>query len=281
MQRYLRKHPSLQAWLLVLPAGSWLFIFFLAPLAIVLVYSFLERGTYGGVEWVFTLDNFKRVFDSLYLETFLKSGYIALLTTLLTLAIGYPIAYFIATRPEKQRGTLLMALMIPFWTNFLIRTYAWLTLLRTNTGLINVTLMNWGLIDKPLSLYGNTFAIGWAWVTGWLPRNGFGPIYAALARLGTTTWVEACPKKIYPPKGKKGFRRKNFPRFPYPGGARARTRGLNPQIEALEPRNLRGEKPKMGKYIRKNFGGRRAPGKRNLRRSIWGTPIFVPRGKQF
>jgi len=104
MQRYLRKHPDLQAWLLLIPAGGWLFIFFLAPLAIVLVYSFLERGTYGGVEWVFTLENFQRVFDPLYLNTFLRSAYIALLTTLITMLIGYPIAYFIATRPEKQRG---------------------------------------------------------------------------------------------------------------------------------------------------------------------------------
>ena len=207
MQRYLRKHPDLQAWLLILPAGGWLFIFFLAPLAIVLVYSFLERGTYGGVEWIFTLENFQRVFDPLYLNTFLKSAYIALLTTLITMLIGYPIAYFIATRPEKQRGTLLLMLMIPFWTNFLIRTYAWLTLLRNNTGLINVTLMNWGIIDEPLSLYGNTFAIVLGLVYGWLPDMIL-PIYAALARLDHSL-VEAA-EDLYAP-GPKVFRRIIFP----------------------------------------------------------------------
>ena len=182
MQRYLRKHPSLQAWLLLIPAGGWLFIFFLAPLAIVLVYSFLERGTYGGVEWAFTTENFQRVFDMLYLGTFLSSAKIALLTTVIAMLVGYPIAYFIATRPQKMRGTLLMMLMIPFWTNFLIRTYAWLTLLRTNTGLINVTLMNLGIIDAPLPLFGNTFAIVLGLVYGWLPDMIL-PIYAALDRL--------------------------------------------------------------------------------------------------
>lgn len=207
MQRYLRKHPSLQAWLLLIPAGGWLFIFFIAPLAIVLVYSFLERGTYGGVEWAFTIENFKRVFDSLYLSTFLSSAKIALLTTVIALLVGYPIAYFIATRPPKMRSTLLLALMVPFWTNFLIRTYAWLTLLRTNTGLINVTLMNWGIIDEPLSLYGNTFAIVLGLVYGWLPDMIL-PIYAALDRLDHSL-VEAADD-LYAP-GTQVFRRIIFP----------------------------------------------------------------------
>ena len=207
MQRYLRKHPSLQAWLLLIPAGGWLIIFFLAPLAIVLVYSFLERGTYGGVEWTFTIENFKRVFDMLYLGTFLNSAKIALLTTVIALLVGYPIAYFIATRPPKMRSTLLLALMVPFWTNFLIRTYAWLTLLRTNTGLINVTLMDLGIIDEPLALFGNTFAIVLGLVYGWLPDMIL-PIYAALDRLDHSL-VEAA-EDLYAP-GTKVFRRIIFP----------------------------------------------------------------------
>ncbi len=207
MQRFLRKHPSLQAWLLLIPAGGWLFIFFLAPLAIVLVYSFLERGTYGGVVWTFTTENFQRVFDMLYLGTFLSSAKIALLTTVIAMLVGYPIAYFIATRPQKTRGTLLMMLMIPFWTNFLIRTYAWLTLLRTNTGLINVTLMNLGIIDDPLPLFGNTFAIVLGLVYGWLPDMIL-PIYAALDRLDHSL-VEAA-EDLYA-SGWKTFFRVIFP----------------------------------------------------------------------
>lgn len=182
MQEKFRRFPALRAWLLLLPATLWLVIFFMAPLVIVLVYSFLERGTYGGVIWNFTLENFQRVFDMLYFSTFLRSVYIALLTTLITLLLGYPLGYFIATRPPKRRYTLLLLLMIPFWTNFLIRTYAWLTLLRTNTGLINTMLISWGLIQEPLPLFGNDFAIVLGLVYGWLPDMIL-PIYAALDRL--------------------------------------------------------------------------------------------------
>ncbi len=178
----LRRHPELQAWLILAIPVIFLLIFFMAPLLIVFVYSFLERGKYGGVEWVFTLDNIRRVFDPLYFKTFLRSFYIAIVTTLITLGLGYPLAYFIAKSPPSRRNALVFALMIPFWTNFLIRTYAWVMLLRTHTGLINVTLMNWGLIDKPLPLYGNDFAIILGLVYGWLPVMVL-PIYAALERL--------------------------------------------------------------------------------------------------
>jgi spermidine/putrescine transport system permease protein len=153
-----------------------------APLVIVLIYAFLERGTYGGVIWIFTVENFQRVFDPLYLDTFLRSVYIAIITTFFCLLIGFPLAFYIATRPQRKRNALLLALMIPFWTNFLIRTYAWLTLLRTNTGLINVSLMSLGLINKPLPLFGNDFAIILGLVYGWLPDMVL-PLYAALERL--------------------------------------------------------------------------------------------------
>jgi spermidine/putrescine transport system permease protein len=182
MQRTLHRFPSLRAWLLLSPAALWLFIFFIAPLIIVFVYGFLERGTYGGVIWNFNLENFQRVFDQLYLNTFLRSVYIALLTTIICMLAGFPLAYFIATRPPERRNTLLLALMIPFWTNFLIRTYAWLTILRTNTGLINTMLTSLGIIDKPLPLFGNDFAIVLGLVYGWLPDMVL-PIYVALERL--------------------------------------------------------------------------------------------------
>ncbi|NOY99519.1 MAG: ABC transporter permease [Chloroflexi bacterium] len=185
MQRLFARYPALRAWLLLLPAATWLFIFFIAPLFIVLVYSFLERGTYGGVVWQFSLENFRRTFDSLYFSTFLRSFYIAAVTTFICLLLGFPLAYYISTRPPQRRSTLILALMIPFWTNFLIRTYAWLTLLRTNTGLINVSLMSLGIIDKPLPLFGNDFAIILGLVYGWLPDMVL-PIYATLERLDTS-----------------------------------------------------------------------------------------------
>ena len=197
MQQTLRRRPALAAWLLLAPAALWLILFFILPLLIVIVYSFLGRGTYGGVIWEFTLENVQRVFDKLYLHTFFRSSYIALLTTIICLILGYPLAYFIATRPKERRNTLLLALMIPFWTNFLIRTYAWLTLLRTNTGLINVGLMSAGLIKDPLPLFGNDFAIVLGLVYGWLPDMVL-PIYAALERLDHSL-LEAANDLYAPP----------------------------------------------------------------------------------
>ncbi len=207
MTEQLRRHPELQAWLILAIPVVFLLIFFMAPLLIVFVYSFLERGKYGGVEWVFTLDNIRRVFDPLYFKTFVRSFYIAIVTTLVTLVLGYPLAYFIAKSPPGRRNALVFLLMIPFWTNFLIRTYAWLTLLRTHTGLINVTLMNLGIIQKPLPLYGNDFAIILGLVYGWLPVMVL-PIYAALERLDESL-LEAA-RDLYA-SSFKAFRRVTWP----------------------------------------------------------------------
>lgn len=184
MEHSLRRFPALRAWLLLTPSVLWLGLFFVAPLLIVLTYSFFQRDTLGGVTWRFTLENYGRIFDPLYLNTFVRSLYIATATTLICLLMGFPLAYFIATRPARWRSTLLVALIIPFWTNFLIRMYAWLSLLRTNTGLINVMLMSLGVIEEPLPLFGNDFAIIVGLVYGWLPDMVL-PIYAALERLDT------------------------------------------------------------------------------------------------
>jgi spermidine/putrescine transport system permease protein len=177
-----RRTQSLTAWLLLLPNTAWLFLFFMLPLLVVLAYSFMQRATYGGIVTTLTLENYSRAFDPLYFSALLRSLYIAATTTLICLLVAYPMAYCIATRPPKYRNILILALMLPFWTNFLIRTYAWLTLLRTNTGLINVSLMSLGLIEAPLPLFGNDFAIILGLVYSWLPTMTL-PIYASLERL--------------------------------------------------------------------------------------------------
>lgn len=199
MESTLRRRPALRAWLLLAPAATWLIVFFVAPLFIVLVYSFLQRGEFGSVEWSFSLENYQRVFDPLYFNTFLRSLSIAVVTTVICLVLGFPLAYFIATRPQRWRNALLIALIIPFWTNFLIRTYAWLALLRTNTGLINVTLMNLGLIQEPLPIFGNDFAIILGLVYAWLPDMVL-PLYAALERLDRSL-IEAAGD-LYAPRSK-------------------------------------------------------------------------------
>jgi len=121
---------------LIFPSAFWLTVFFSAPLVIVLIYSFLQKGTYGGVEWNFNLENYGRFFDPLYLAIFGRSFRIAAITTLLCFIFGYPLAYFIARRPPRWRNFLILLLMVPFWTNFVVRTYAW-KLILSNEGFLN------------------------------------------------------------------------------------------------------------------------------------------------
>jgi spermidine/putrescine transport system permease protein len=137
---------------------GWLALFLVLPCAIVFVYSFFERGTYGGIDYVFTVENYVRAADPLYLSIFLASAKIAAVTTLAALVVGYPAAYLIATAPKQWQTTLLILVMLPFWSNYLIRTYAWIVLLNRE-GLINNGLQEIGLIGEPLPLLYNQFAI--------------------------------------------------------------------------------------------------------------------------
>ncbi len=186
---------------LIFPSLFWLIIFFLIPLLIVSAMSFGQRGTYGGVEWELTIENFIRLFDPLYMRIFARSIAIALITTVICLLIGYPLAYWIAVQPAERRNTLLMLLMIPFWTNFLVRTYAWILILRDH-GIINSfltgALHSWvqslahalptslwqPLLDataNPLPLFGTNLAIILGLVYGWFPDMVL-PCYAAIER---------------------------------------------------------------------------------------------------
>ncbi|MGK7918787.1 MAG: ABC transporter permease [Trichodesmium sp.] len=166
--------------ILLFPATIWLLIFFIIPLIIVLIYSFLERGTYGGVIWQFTLNNYQRLAQGIYWSIFFRSLSIALTTTIICLLIGYPLAYFIATIKPPWRNILLMLVIIPFWTNFLVRTYAWIVLLRTE-GVFNVALESLKLIDEPLTLLFTPFAVVVGLVYGYLPFMIL-PLYSTLER---------------------------------------------------------------------------------------------------
>ncbi|MBN1661058.1 MAG: ABC transporter permease [Anaerolineae bacterium] len=177
----IRQRPGLQVLILIFPSLLWLVVFFAVPLLIVFVYSFLSRGPYGQIEWEFNLGNYARFFDPLYLRIFARSFGIAATTTIVSFLVGYPMAYWMATRPPRWRNTLLLLLMIPFWTNFLVRTYAWILILR-DTGLINQALMGLGLIQEPLSLYGTEVAVIIGLVYGWFPDMVL-PCYAAIERL--------------------------------------------------------------------------------------------------
>ncbi|MCL2927896.1 MAG: ABC transporter permease [Trichodesmium sp. MAG_R01] len=166
--------------ILLFPATIWLLIFFIIPLVIVLIYSFLERGTYGGVIWKFTLDNYQRLGQGIYWGIFWRSLFFSLTTTIMCLLIGYPLAYFIATIRPPWRNVLLMLVIIPFWTNFLVRTYAWIVLLRTE-GIFNIALQGLQLTDKPLTLLFTPFAVTIGLVYGYLPFMIL-PLYATIER---------------------------------------------------------------------------------------------------
>lgn len=166
--------------ILLLPATIWLTIFFILPLLIVLIYSFLERGTYGGVAWEFTFRNYQRLVNPLYLNIFFRSVGLAALTTVACLLIGYPLAFFVATRPPRWRNLLLFLVIIPFWTNFLVRTYAWIVILRAE-GVINTFLQTLNLIDQPLDLLFTPFAVIIGLIYGYLPFMIL-PLYATLER---------------------------------------------------------------------------------------------------
>lgn len=183
--------------LLALPAITWLFIFFLIPLLFVLAFAFLERGAYGTVEMQFTLENIYRVFDPLYMNTLWETLKIALITTVICLLIGYPFAYTITIVDRKYRSILLLLATIPFWINFLVRSYAWIVILRSH-GLVNTVLMNLGIIHEPLSLLYNTPSVILGMVYSLLPFMIL-PVYTAIEQfdkrkleaahdLGATPW---------------------------------------------------------------------------------------------
>jgi len=179
-------------WLFLVPSAFILIVFFLFPLLIMFYYSFLQRGVYGGFEpienvkeYIFNfiwLKNYIRVFDPLYIPIYIRSLYIAFLTTLICLLLGYPVAYYIAFKVKPERKILyLFFIIVPLWTSFLIRTYAWILILR-DEGLINLLLMKIGVIDKPLPLLYNEFSVLLGLVYGELPFMIL-PIYASLERI--------------------------------------------------------------------------------------------------
>ncbi|MEZ5353101.1 MAG: ABC transporter permease [Bryobacteraceae bacterium] len=153
-----------------------------APLVIVAAYSLLTRGVYGGQSRPLTLESYSRLADLLYFGIALKSLLIALAATLICLVLAFPLALFIA-RSGRRRNWYLHLVMLPFWTSFLVRTYAWMFLLR-DTGLINTILAGVGAIAEPLPLLYNDGAVVLGLVYGYLPFMVL-PIYATLERMDT------------------------------------------------------------------------------------------------
>ena len=144
--------------LLIAPGLGWLALFMLVPCGLVFFNSFFERGIYGGIDYIFTLENFRRATDSLYLNIFLGSAKIAGIVTLLAILVAYPAAYAINKVQRRYQTALLFLVMLPFWSNYLIRTYAWIVLLN-NQGLINQALIGANLIESPIKMLYTEFAV--------------------------------------------------------------------------------------------------------------------------
>ena len=192
------------------PAALVTIALFLAPMGIICAYSLLSRGAYGGVILPWTFENYRRVFDPLYAEIFWRSFVLAGISTMLCLTLGFPLALYIAR--SKWRILLLNLVMLPFWTSFLIRTYAWMFLLR-DTGLINTILQSLHIIRQPLPLLFNDGAVVLGLVYGYLPFMVL-PLYATLEKLdpalldaardlGATPWVTTW--KIIVPLSRSGM----------------------------------------------------------------------------
>ena len=192
------------------PAAVVTVTLFLMPMGVICAYSLLSRGAYGGVILPWTLESYRRVFDPLYAEIFWRSFLLAAISTLLCLVLGFPLALYVAR--SKRRTLLLNLVMLPFWTSFLIRTYAWMFLLR-DTGLINTILQSLHLISQPLPLLFNDGAVVLGLVYGYLPFMVL-PLYATLEKLdpalldaardlGATPWVTTW--KIVIPLSRSGM----------------------------------------------------------------------------
>ena len=176
---------------LLSPITLLLGIFFLIPLGITIVYSFLEPGLYGGVVWSFYPYNYGRLFgwplgageefEPLYLQIILNSLKYATLTVIVSLILCYPVAFWVSRMSGTAKNLMLFAITLPFFANLLIRIYAWLLLMRP-TGTINSTLMALGVIDEPLNMMFTEFAVIVGLVYVLIPFM-FLPIYASVERL--------------------------------------------------------------------------------------------------
>lgn len=179
--------------MLLTPALLLILAFLIIPLGVILIYSFLQPGTYGGVEWVFSPDAyvqflFERDFltDALqfhgdYLSIFFRSFVLATTATALCFLVGFPTAYFIATRPVQTRTIWLLAITVPYWVNLLIRTVAMLFIIR-DQGPLNEAMLAIGLIDEPIRMAYTNYAIGLGLFYSYLPFMVL-PIYASIERL--------------------------------------------------------------------------------------------------
>lgn len=250
---------------LISPGAFWIFVFFNIPLLIMLFISFVERGRAGGIKIppVYTLDNYRLFFNActsqfsgpncdpfLYLGIFGHSVRIGLVVTFLCILVGYPLAYFMAKQRQVWRDALMILIIIPFWTNFLVRTYALKSVLATE-GLINTFLLNFHVINLPLDLLFNEFAVVLGLIYGYLPFAVL-PMYTSIEKFDHSL-MEAASDLGAPPY--KAFLRVMLP-MTMPGVVAALVLVFVPVVGAfITPDIMGGGKVEMiGTLINRQFG---------------------------
>ncbi len=173
----MKNRRSVLAW----PYVFWIILFTILPLLIIVLFSFTEKTEMGSIKMVFTLENYHKFFQPLYLNVLKRSVILAVVSTVMCLIVGYPMAYIMSRAPRKKRNLMATLFVLPLWTNFLLRTYAWMGLLREQ-GLINEFLKAIGLIERPLQLLYNNGAVVMGMVYNFLPFMVL-PIYSVLVKL--------------------------------------------------------------------------------------------------
>jgi spermidine/putrescine transport system permease protein len=181
LSRLLRENSRAQGFFLISPANIYLLILVVLPLILVTILSFLSRGTYGQVVYKFNLTNYTRLFNELYGKVMVFSLGIGVGTTLICLLVGYPLAYFLARAPVRQRSLLLFLILLPFWTNFIIRIFAWMIILRSG-GLLDGLLQWLHITNAPLNLLYTPTAVLIGMVYEFLPFMVL-PLYTSLEKI--------------------------------------------------------------------------------------------------
>jgi len=206
LARLLRESSTAQGLFLISPANLYLFIFIVLPLILVTALSFLSRGSYGDVVLKFNITNYTRLFDTLYGKILVYSLVVGVATTLFCLLIGYPMAYYLARAPARQRSLLLFLILLPFWTNFIIRIYAWIMILRSG-GILD-SILQWAHIThESLSILYTPTAVMIGMVYEFLPFMVL-PLYTSLEKIENSL-LEAAADLGAPPW--KAFLRVTLP----------------------------------------------------------------------
>lgn len=185
-------------WGMTIGVFSWYFLLLILPLLVIFIYSFLSRSPYGSIEWVFQMGNYTRAFQWLYLSILLQSVKNAFLTTFFCILLGFPMALAIARSSPRTRLLLLILILVPFWTNFVVRAFS-IKVFLADEGPLNLLLLGLGWIEEALFLNNNVASTLFGMVTAYLPfmvlplyvalENFDGSLIEAARDLGASSWV--------------------------------------------------------------------------------------------